>query len=244
VKKAVLLLISAVTCTAASHTTFDLDAAQTEIKFSVQSTLHTVHGTFKIKRGSIQLDSQTGKSSGEIVIDLASGESGNGPRDKRMHKEIIESQKYPDAVFTPDHFEGHIAPQGTSGIDVHGDFRIHGADHDLTMHFQVQANISRYIATTHFTIPYVQWGMKNPSNFLLKVADTIDVEVRAVALEKSQVGDLRHFLGLGGNAPIDRNLAFGQQLTFFQMSGFAGEVRSVRVVRDHHNGFAELLIES
>src|SRR4029077_12866791 len=140
-----------------------LDPSKTEIRFTLHDVLHTVHGTFKLKRGTIQLDSETGNASGEIVIDMASGMSGNGSRDHRMHKEILESQRYPEAVFTPDRVEGHIAPQGTSEVDAHGIFRIHGADHELTMHLQVQANGSQYIATTHFTIPYVQWGMKNPS---------------------------------------------------------------------------------
>jgi len=184
VKKALLPLISAIACAAAGATTFDLDPSQTEIKFSLNSTLHTVHGTFKLKRASIQLDPETGKASGEIVIDLTSGASGNGSRDKRMHKEILDSQKYSEAVFTPDRVEGHIAPQGTSEIDARGVFRIHGADHEMTMHFQVLANGSQYLASTHFTIPYVQWGMKNPSNFLLKVDDKVEIDVRATASEK------------------------------------------------------------
>ena len=180
-KKLVCFFIT-VGCYAA---TFDLNPSQTEIKFTVPSTLHTVHGTFKLKSGSLQLDPESGKSSGEIVIDLTSGASGNGSRDKRMHKEILESSKYPEVVFTPDHVEGHLAPQGVSEIDVHGTFRIHGADHELTLHFQVQATGNQYIATTRFTIPYVQWGMKNPSNFLLKVDDKVEIEVQAKASEKS-----------------------------------------------------------
>ena len=180
--KSLLCFFIAAGCYAA---TFDLDPSQTEIKFVVPSTLHTVHGTFKLKSGSIQLDPESGKSSGEIVIDLTSGASGNGSRDKRMQKEILETPKYPEAVFTADHVEGHIAPRGTSEIDVHGAFRIHGADHELTLHIQVQANGNQYIATTHFTIPYVQWGMKNPSNFLLKVDDKVEIEVQAKASQKS-----------------------------------------------------------
>jgi polyisoprenoid-binding protein YceI len=179
-----LLVISAVAWAAASGATFDLDPSKTEINFTLHDPLHTVHGTFNLKRGSIQLDPETGKASGEMVIDVPSGISGNGSRDKRMHKEILESQKYPEAVFTPDRVRGHIAPEGTSEIDVHGNFRIHGAEHEITVHFQVQANGSQYIATGTFTIPYVQWGMKNPSNFLLKVDDKVEMDVRAEAAEK------------------------------------------------------------
>jgi polyisoprenoid-binding protein YceI len=180
VKKLLWFLISA-GCYAA---TFDLDPAKTEVAFTLHDPLHTVHGTFKLKRGSLQLDPETGQASGEMVIDLPTGASGNGSRDKRMHKDILESQKYPEAIFTPDHAEGRVALQGTSEIDVHGKFRIHGADHELTMHFQVQANGGQYTAATHFVIPYVQWGMKNPSNFILKVDDKVEIDVRAAAAEK------------------------------------------------------------
>jgi polyisoprenoid-binding protein YceI len=182
--KKLLWLFVCVAGSAASATTFDLDPSKTQIDFTLHDPLHTVHGNFNLKRGSIQLDTQTGKASGEMVIDVPSGISGNGPRDKRMHREILESQKYPEAVFTPDRVRGTIAPEGTSEIDVHGRFRIHGADHEITVHFQVQANGSKYTATGHFLIPYVQWGMKNPSNFLLKVDDKVEIDMRAEAVEK------------------------------------------------------------
>jgi polyisoprenoid-binding protein YceI len=181
VKKLFCLFVCFGCCLAA---TFQLDPTKAEINFTLHDPLHTVHGAFKLKRGSLQLDPETGKASGEIVIDLPSGASGNGSRDKRMHNEILESQKFPEAVFTPDRVQGNVAAQGTSEIDVHGTFRIHGAAHELTLHFQVQANGGQYSAATHFTIPYVQWGMKNPSNFLLKVDDKVEVDVRAVAEEK------------------------------------------------------------
>jgi polyisoprenoid-binding protein YceI len=169
---------------AASATTFELDPSKTEINFTLHDPLHTVHGTFTLRRGRMQLDPDTGEASGEMVIDVPSGISGNGSRDKRMHKEILESQKYPEAVFTPGQVRGQIEPEGTSEIDVHGNFRIHGADHEIIVHFQVQANGSQFIATGSFTIPYVKWGMKNPSNFLLKVDNTVEIDARSEAAEK------------------------------------------------------------
>jgi polyisoprenoid-binding protein YceI len=169
---------------AAADQSFDLDPAKTNIAFTVHDTLHTVHGTFKLKRGNIRSNPDTGKASGEIVIDVASGQSGSGARDKRMQKEILESSKYPEAAFTPDRVEGHLATEGASQIDVHGKFTIHGAEHELTMHFEVQANGHQYTATTHFAIPYIAWGMKNPSNFLLKVDDKVEMEVNAALAAK------------------------------------------------------------
>jgi polyisoprenoid-binding protein YceI len=166
---------------AADTAVFNLDPAKTEIHYTLHDPLHTVHGTFQLKAGSLHLDADTGNASGDIVIDMTSGASGSHARDRRMHKEIIESQRYPEAVFTPDHVAGRIAPHGESQIDVHGTFRIHGADHELTLQFQVQASDGQYAASTHFVIPYVKWGMKNPSNFLLHVDDKVEVDVKTVS---------------------------------------------------------------
>ena len=157
----------------------ELDPAQTTIHFTVGSTLHTVHGSFKLKRGIIQFDPASGKASGQIVIDLASGESGNDSRDKRMHKEILQSDRFPDATFTPDRFEGKYLPEGESQLQVHGVFNIHGADHELTLPMTVNTKSGELVAKTQFTIPYLKWGFKNPSTFILRVSDHVDMEVTA-----------------------------------------------------------------
>jgi polyisoprenoid-binding protein YceI len=178
--KSILLVLSFAAALSAADTVFELTPAKTEIAFSVHSSLHNVHGKFKLKRGSIRFDTETGKATGEIVIDVTSGATGNASRDKRMHKEILESPKYPEAVFTPDRMEGRLAGQGQSVVDLHGKFNIHGEDHELTLHLNVQADDNQYTASTHFTIPYAEWGMKNPSNFLLRVGGAVDVDVKTV----------------------------------------------------------------
>jgi len=165
--------------TALAETSIELDPARTTVTFTLADVLHTVHGTFKLKRGSIQFDPASGKASGEIVVDVASGNSGGETRDKRMHKEILESARYPDAIFTPDHITGELSPQGESQLDVHGAFAIHGAAHETTFHFRTDVNGNDLTTSTDFVIPYVRWGMKNPSNFLLKVSDQVDVKVHA-----------------------------------------------------------------
>ncbi|HXR24074.1 MAG TPA: YceI family protein [Candidatus Binataceae bacterium] len=161
---------------------FQLDPAGSEIRFALHDLLHTVHGSFKLNRGAIRWDRATGKATGEIVIDVASGASGNGWRDKRTHQEILESQKYPDAVFVPDSVKGRLETEGESQLDVHGVFTIHGAGHEMTLSLLVDAQGGgRYTATSHFAIPYVEWGMKDPSNFLLRVDKKVELEVKASA---------------------------------------------------------------
>jgi hypothetical protein len=39
--------------------------------------------------------------------------------------------------------------------------------------------------STVFLIPYVQWGVTNPSNVLLRVSDKVEISVRAIGLVRS-----------------------------------------------------------
>lgn len=178
-----LILFSAAVLAAsaaiAGDEVFDLDAAQTQVEYTLGDVLHTVHGSFKVKQGTVHFDPETGKASGEIVVDAKSGNSGSGARDGRMHKNILESAKYPEISFAPDRIEGKVEPQGTSQVQVHGAFTIHGAAHELTAPAELTINNGQVIAKLHFVVPYVSWGMKNPSNFLLKVNDKVDIDITA-----------------------------------------------------------------
>ena len=165
----------------AQETVVTLDAAQTRIEYTLGATAHTVHGTFKLKRGVVRFDPATGKASGVIVVDATSGNSGNDGRDSKMHREILESQKYPEVVFTPAQVKGTLNPQGTSQLGVAGTFRLRGQDHELTLPILVQLAGSEATASTHFAIPYQKWGLKNPSTFILRVKDTVEIEVRGSA---------------------------------------------------------------
>jgi polyisoprenoid-binding protein YceI len=160
----------------------NFDPAQTNITFTLDTTLHDVHGTFRLKSGQIHFDKSTGKASGTIIVDAQSGDTDNKSRDKKMHQEILESPKYPEIVFTPQQVRGSFDSQKASQVDVVGTFRIHGQERDFTMTFAVQpASPAQLNCDTHFAIPYVKWGMKDASTFLLHANDTVDLEIHATA---------------------------------------------------------------
>ena len=163
------------------HQSLQIDPAETKVEFTLPSLLHTVHGTFALKRGTMQFDPATGKASGELVVDATSGNSGNGARDRRMHKDILQSDKFPEIVFRPDRVDGKVLPLGASQAQMHGIFSIHGEDHEVVMPLEVQASEGRYTATAHCSVPYVKWGMKNPSTLMLRVNDTVEIKIETVA---------------------------------------------------------------
>ena len=154
-----------------------LDPAQSTVHWTVDSTLHTVHGTFALTRGTVQFDPETGKANGEIVVSAPSGESGDRSRDARMYKEILESAKYAEVIFRPTQIEGRVARSGASDVKLHGIFSIRGSDHELAAMVPVEMSPDRWKGSCTFDVPYIAWGMKNPSNFLLKVKPVVNVEM-------------------------------------------------------------------
>ena len=154
------------------------DRAQTKVEFMLPSLLHTVHGEFRLKRGALVFDAASGKLSGELVIDATSGDSGNASRDKRMHAAILESAKYPEIVFRPDRIEGRVLNTGKSPVQIHGVFSLRGTDHEILVSAAVDAAGGAYEVTATFEIPYVKWGLKNPSTLMLKVSDKVEIRVQ------------------------------------------------------------------
>jgi polyisoprenoid-binding protein YceI len=161
----------------ASEIVLALDPAQCKVHWTVDSSLHTVHGTFALKSGSMHFDPETGRAGGEIVVFATSGESGNSSRDARMHKEILETAKYPDAIFRPERVEGKVAASGPSDVKLYGVFSIHGRDHELTALVHAELAGEHWKGTAKFDVPYVDWGIKDPSNFLLKVKHVVNVDL-------------------------------------------------------------------
>jgi hypothetical protein len=161
----------------AGDITIRLDPAQSKINWTLGSTLHTVHGTFVLKRGTLKFDPASGSASGEFVADATSGQTGNDSRDKKMHGEILESGRYGEVIFRPDRVDGKVLARGACSVQLHGTFVLHGGEHELTVPVQAELTGNQWKGTAKFSVPYVQWGLKSPNTFLLKADPAVDVEL-------------------------------------------------------------------
>jgi polyisoprenoid-binding protein YceI len=162
-----------------------VDPAASKVHWTLGTTLHTVHGTFALKKGALQLDAASGKIGGEIVVDAASGNSGDDSRDKKMHKDVLESGRYTEVVFRPDRVDGKVALQGSSKVQIHGILMLHGAEHELTVSVEAELTGDRWSGSAKFSVPFIDWGLKNPSNFFLKVKHSVDIELELKGIAQS-----------------------------------------------------------
>ena len=162
---------------AAPELSLFVDPGQSKVHWAVASTLHTVHGTFAVKSGALHFDPETGRAGGEIVVLATSGESGNSSRDEKMHKVVLESAKFPDATFRPTQVVGKVAASGNSDVQLHGVLLLHGSEHELTVPVRAEIGSRTWKGTAKFEVPYIQWGLKDPSTWLLKVKPAVQVDL-------------------------------------------------------------------
>jgi polyisoprenoid-binding protein YceI len=185
------VLLAAAAPLAAENLVLELDPRETTVSLRFGATLHTVHGSLGKTSGRIEFDPATGAASGEVVVDLTGATTGNDRRDRKMHERILATGRYPQAVF---HLERVNLPrplrQGENDLQLHGTVDFHGASHPVSLSARATLTGNQVRASGWLEVPYVQWGIPDPSFFLLRVAKVVTVEVTAVGrLEGRLIGD-------------------------------------------------------
>jgi len=164
----------------AQHQTFVVDPNASEVKMTLNTTHEVVNGTFHIQSGFIEFDRSNPKMSGSVTVLAGSGKTGNDSRDKKMNKDILKVDQYTTVSFAPKTYSGTIAPSGESTIQVSGVFTLLGDPHDLTIPMQIHMDGSKATARAQFVVPYVQWGLKNPSFMFWKAENDVAIDLDLV----------------------------------------------------------------
>jgi hypothetical protein len=164
----------------AQHQTFVVNPDASEVKMKLNTTHEVVNGTFHVQSGSVEFDRGATKISGTVVVAAGSGKTGNDSRDKKMNKDILKVDQYTTVSFAPKTYKGTISASGDSTIQVSGVFTLLGTPHDLTIPMQIHIDGSKATAKAQFIVPYVQWGLKNPSFLIWKAENDVAVDLSLV----------------------------------------------------------------
>jgi polyisoprenoid-binding protein YceI len=178
-----LLFILSIICTSsmlAQRKTFNIDPNASAVKFRLGDSRHSVHGTFHLEAGVIQFNQGSPDISGFVVIAAETGKTSNSGRDKKMIAEILDVPEFTNILFVPKSYRGTITSSGDSDIQLIGIFTLRGTPHDLAIPMQMHIDGTTCIARTHFTIPYVKWGLKDPRIFIFRAAKEVQIDITLV----------------------------------------------------------------
>jgi hypothetical protein len=164
----------------AQHQTFAVNPDASEVKIKLNTTHEVVKGTFRVQSGSINFDRTASNISGTVIVAAGSGKTGNDSRDKKMNKGILKVDQFATVSFAPKTYIGTIAASGDSTIQVSGVFTLLGTAHDLTIPMQIHIDGSKATAKGQFIVPYVQWGLKNPSFMIWKADNDVAIDLNLV----------------------------------------------------------------
>lgn len=155
----------------------EVDPLRSSVTFELGATLHTVDGTAELTGGSLRFDPAAGTASGRIEVDATSLDTGKENRDEDMHQKVLESARYPEIYFEAEGVSGSFDPEGESRVTLDGRFGIHGDEHPVSLEVDVEAGGQALEASTELRVPYVEWGMEDPSTFLLRVDKHVTVRI-------------------------------------------------------------------
>ena len=156
----------------AAERLLQLTPENTQISFLLEATGHNVEGKLHLQDGQLRFDDETGQASGEIRIDARRADTGNKRRDKKMHDKVLESEKNPLILFEAKSVEGAVDDGELSLV---GSVTLLGKTHPLTLPVQVERDGDRIQASASFSVPYVNWGLRDPSVLILRVAKEVQV---------------------------------------------------------------------
>ena len=160
--------------------TFTINPDTSQVAFTLGGLGHHVQGTFHVQSGSIDFDPGAQKISGKVIVAAGSGNSGEPSRDKKMNSDVLQTDHFAEVTFAPKSYQGTIAAMGDSNIQVSGVFTLLGTPHDIEVPMLIHIEGGNLTAKGRFTIPYVKWGLKDPSIFILKVAKDVDIDLNLI----------------------------------------------------------------
>ena len=164
-----LILLAAALAPLAAAERWRVDPAASTVAFHCSTTWHDFDGSARISAGEVVLDGE--RSSGEVVVAVASMATGKDSRDAKMRDEVLAGAAHPLIRFTLTRFDP--APGGGTA---HGQWTMHGTSQLM----QLPVTLADGHARASFTLDITRWGIQPPSVVVNRMAKevVIDLDLR------------------------------------------------------------------
>jgi len=187
-KKLVLVCLFACLAAAASAETYVVSGpVDDSVKFQSEAKLEFIQGTTNDISGSMSFNPAhpADSVSGRLQVDLRTLKTGIEMRDEHMRTRHLQTEQYPYAYFEltsvtglPDRFEAGAV----CSCSAEGYFYIHGVKRKIIPTIEIVDNSAGEIKSigihARFSMKLDDWNIPRPKALFLKLAETIDVDVR------------------------------------------------------------------
>ena len=96
-----------------------------------------------------------------------------------MHNKVLLSADHPLIRLRASSYEGTLSPEGASEITLVGSMEVLGTEHPIRVPISVKIDGDTATVDASLSVPYVEWGLDDPSTFVLKVGKEVPVVVRS-----------------------------------------------------------------
>ena len=160
---------------------FELDTERSEVRVVLGATLHTVEGVVPVGPATFVWDADEGSASGRVVIEAGALDTGIDARNEKMHERVLRSAEFPEIIFEATGFDLRQDGEQEMRFVLEGRLTVLGTRHavELETHARRRGDGS-WKARANVDVPYVEWGLEDPSLPLFSVDKYVIVEVKAV----------------------------------------------------------------
>lgn len=160
---------------------FTLDTKESEVRIILGATLHTVDGRAALEPATFRWDTDSGSASGRVVVQANRLRTGIDARDQKMREDVLVSALHPEIVFEATGFELRQSSAEKLRFVLKGDLSLLGVRHEIELETHAHPRPDNsWKARADLSLPYVEWGLTDPSLPLFSVDKYVTVEVKAV----------------------------------------------------------------
>jgi polyisoprenoid-binding protein YceI len=159
------------------------------ISFESQADIETILGTTNQASGEVTFDPDSGSGSVSIAVPVASLKTGIDLRDEHLRSEMwLDAKKFPQITFVSKRTQ-----KAAEGVQVTGEFTLHGVSHEITVPVQwkrIPPDLAKKGGfpegkwvrfKSDFSIKLSDFGVKVPEGAAGKVSDTWKVQLSIFA---------------------------------------------------------------